>query len=251
MASAALPDGLSPRLATNRCEISGLAARVFVVSLASGAPKKLMLQVVYVQGLMKRIAAAKRPRTDPRTLPCLAPRMGGLKVGRRCVPAVPCWQNSAPHFSENPEGARVRDSTAWRPYLRQSGKGGVQARLSAVALRATDRIVGWTTTLRGSFVRQRRCSLRQRRFRRRSSSFRLRSHCYGETSWRDKAGIFPRSRLAGGQNSLPILVVHPTVRSVWRVKAGLMASQAVEESHARSTNQSFFRDQPPNGGPCS
>ncbi len=59
-------------------------------------------------------------------------------------------------------------------------------------------------TLGGPFDHCLRCSLGQRRFR-------LRIHCYGETSWRDKAGVFPRSRPP------PIVVTYPTVRVVLRL----------------------------------
>ena len=73
---------------------------------------------------------------------------------------------------------------------------------------------GIVDTLVGFFDRRQCCSLGQRRFRRRSSRFRVRIHCCGETSWRDKAGSFPRSRLADSQNLPPIVVVYSAVRVV-------------------------------------
>ena len=49
------------------------------------------------------------------------------------------------------------------------------------------------------------------------------------------AGIFPRSRLAGGQNSSPILVAHPTVRSVrsLHTPTGRWRNQSSAESLSR------------------
>ncbi len=73
---------------------------------------------------------------------------------------------------------------------------------------------GIEDTLGGPFARRRWCSLGHRPLPPSLSKLPPPHPCYGATRWGDKAGIFPRSRLANGQNSPPIIVGYPTIRVV-------------------------------------